>query len=484
MLQKIKKIKLDNTIASLSILVIMLLLAFALFHPARLAGFVTDIAHFPDRFEGKDWRSIFVSFGYPGVQPLTMLFNYNMWTTFHNSPIPWYVLFTSVHAINAWLLFIWLSAYLSALKSPNAYLIGLITGLLFLVNPFSAEPVVWKCTFQYLLCTTFFFLSLIALTKYLVAPSRKIAALITIAFFASLLSFELSLGAPVIFLFLAWYFHKNITPSKPFAKRLQGVFYFPLLAIVLYFILTLIQTGSLIPHYGAATHLQFHVMDIIGNYFNYLAKYALDSRLWSPQFRADLRQWTQNHNIGLLALFFGIGLYLFCILLFKRISQNLLLSMLFLACFIAALIPVINLYFYDIGYIENDRYGYLACAFMYTIPAIWLSKIKGPFLGAAVILLLGFQAYFLLKMNFIWGQSAKVYNNLLDTYSWQDKPDVYVLALADNYEGALLFRDMRGEVAFSDPYTLISGHTIKGKIHDITQFNMNTATDGVTAKWK
>src|SRR5699024_11046403 len=139
MLKKLKQIKLPLLAQDILFLIVLLVVAYAIFYPARKAGFVTDFAQFPFRFAGKDWTGIFSSFGFPGVQPLTMAVNYYLHSHFGINYLPWYLVFTTMHALNAWLVFIWLKSFLKSIKLDASYNVGIIAAVLFLLNPFSAE---------------------------------------------------------------------------------------------------------------------------------------------------------------------------------------------------------------------------------------------------------------------------------------------------------------------------------------------------------
>ena len=102
--------------------------------------------------------------------------------------------------------------------------------------------------------------------------------------------------------------------------------------------------------------------------------------------------------------------------------------------------PVLNLYFYSLQHIENDRYGYLASLFglmlltffLFQLPKFLRYILLTTYLTAAIFLLI--------QTNQIWKESTEVFYSLLADYRWQDAENVVILNVPDNYQGAYLFR--------------------------------------------
>ena len=447
------------------------------YFPTWNAGFVTDFTGLLNRFEGRTASGILDCFGFPALQQVLNTILYSWHSLFGISPLPWYLLQSSLHALNAWLLLQLGKALSVHLQLSNARLIGWMAALLFLVSPYASEPVTWRVAQNFLLST-----AIILGTSRLTIKWSAFAQLshwvwIQILFVLGLFTFELVLIVPFVSSLLLF-----VLPGGTWAKwrRLS----LPQFAGVAgYFLLNRAILGSWVGHYGAEVHLKFDLQGMLGNALRYALKHLLFVRDWPHHlkqglFEGLLNPWIAYGLTGTLIIGLIAGLAVK-----NRLKARFVLIMFALLSFGLALAPILNLYFNYTLHLENDRYGYLASAFLMLGLAAALSALpkwgRLPFL----ITYLGISSYFLWQHNQYWWKSTQVYHQMLNTFEAYEAPEVYLLNLPDNFQGAPMFRDYSGEdLAFRDALKYIKRKPYQGKIFEVAQYNMTRLTDGATAK--
>ena len=146
---------------------VFLFLTLFLYLPTIQAGFVTDVTSGIERIQGQPFSNIIYSFGFPALNQLSVLGFYLLYTIFGLNGLPWYLIFCSLHAFNAFLSYIIFSRLFQQYKIKRAASISLIGALLFLLSPYQTEVLVWRACLNYLLVTAFILLSLFSLIRYL-----------------------------------------------------------------------------------------------------------------------------------------------------------------------------------------------------------------------------------------------------------------------------------------------------------------------------
>ncbi len=126
--------------------------------------------------------SVLTSFGWPAQQQVSLFLFYLMYHLFHLNGIYWYLVFTSMHALNAWLLFVLFQKIFLRFQIQGAVLTSLVGALLFFLCPYQAEVVVWKVCFQYLLTGTLM-LSILLLTISYIEYGRPLHLSLIVLFF-------------------------------------------------------------------------------------------------------------------------------------------------------------------------------------------------------------------------------------------------------------------------------------------------------------
>ncbi|MCB9300681.1 MAG: hypothetical protein H6566_08545 [Lewinellaceae bacterium] len=447
------------------------------------AGFVTDFTGLLWRLEGSDALGILDSFGFPALQPVLNAFLFIFYKTFGLNPLPWHLVFTSLHALNGFLAYRFGAALLETYSARAPRLIAFLGALFFLLSPYQSEVVTWRVCFNFLL-SSFLVLSVLWQALAWAKQGRRRQLWAAHSLFAlALFTFELALAVPLACLALLLLFPPTQRSSGGLARQLQWLSIPQFSMLIAYFVLNRLILGAWVGHYGPAVHLKFRLGEILANYYRFGFKFLAFNRYWPHPWKEGLSGWLQEPALLYpLALFTVLGL-LFALARFSRWRGEGKASLLFLLLFIFALAPAINLYFNYLLYIENDRYGYLASAFFFLGLSSLLSLLPRWLYLSLSIGFIILSTLFLWRTNQYWKQSTALYYRLMDSFDWYDAPAVYLLNLPDNYQGAVLFRDFSGQgEAFRDALKYIKGKPYEGAIYEVAQYNLATPTDGVSVR--
>ena len=446
-----------------------------LYYPTWEAGFVTDVTGMIERLEGYGPAGLLNCFGFPGLQHILFAFQYLFYQLFDINPLAWYLIFTSFHILNAYLCFLLSLKIFNLLEIKQAKSIALIGTFFFLLSPYQSEVLVWKVCFNYLIATALSLGSMLAILQWLQTGNKSSFWLSHICFVIGLFTFELCLILPLLIL--------TIYYLLPLRRNDFWKVYLPQFSLLgLYFLINKWVLGVWIGHYGAATHLRFSVTDIMSNFFSYTAKLLGFVRYYRHRHKQPIFEWLQKDNAVYLL---SVILILFAIVsLWKYARKPGKWKAIFMLGLLygIALAPVINLFFYYVLHIENDRYSYLPAVFFFPALALLFSHLPRWFFWSISIGYLMVSIYFLRLTNEFWHESAKIYNALIDSYDEYDAPAVFLLNLPENYNGAPMFGDFSDQnLAFQHTLIYLRRKPYEGSMYDVSQYNMTRPTGGATA---
>lgn len=445
-------------------------LALVVYWPTRHAGFVMDWLGWQYAYDREGWAGVPNSFGYPGLHPVLHLGNYTLYWLFGaNSPV-WYGVFAGLHGLNASLL-ARLAQRLPLQQPPTQQqLVGVATGLLFLLSPYAAEVVVWRVCLHYLLALLFALMALHRTLDYLAVPAQKTLWHIQLLVLLGLFTFEWSLVVPVLLLVFVfvWHLAQKTRPPLPLLGRLFA----PQVGWwALYFLLNKIKIGDWVGHYGAATHLNIQPQAMMANMLRYVVKQFAFVRNWEhnakmPVFEGLAEGWPFWLGTGVVLL--GTAAWL---LFFRRSNARLQWAGAAFAWFFVALLPVSNLYFYALQNSENDRYGYFANGFGWLGLTLLLSFLPKIWNRVLAVALLAVSSLLLFEINRYWETSEKIYESLVNDFRWYDHDEVIILASPDNYHGVFMCRIIGQDNGFSEALELRRKQPYSGKMWEVAQFN-------------
>jgi len=445
------------------------------------AGFVTDVTSGIEKIQGQPFWRIIHSFGFPALNQLSILGFYLMYQVFGTNGLPWYLLFCGLHALNAFLGYRFFRLLFTAFKIKNGPSIAFLGVLCFLVNPYQTEVLVWRACLNYLLITTFSLLYLTHFWHYL-QTKKKVQLFYLYGFFiAALFTFELALVLPFLTIayFSLWFWYQeNLPQIRPHFLKIS----IPQFVLTLaYFLLNKLVVGTWVGHYGAATHLKVSLTEMGGTLLQYIVKYCFLVRSYPHAYKETIFGFCGQYGLFILGLF----LIRLLVYLYRKIGNSrnkIAVGGILGLGFLFALLPVLNLFFYWLLFVENDRYGYLASLFGLVFLGFLVFKLPEIIRTFLIIIYLGVSVFLTIQTNQSWKMSTDVFYSLLENYRWQDVDNVVILNVPDNYNGAYLFRIIGKKSGFKDALTTIHNQPIKGKIWEVAQYNMTLPTDGVSVQ--
>ena len=329
-------------------------------------------------------------------------------------------------------------------------------GILFLLLPSHAEPVVWISARADLLATCFAVFATIHFLRMLESGSRLRGAFSVLLLALGLAAKESVVMLPLIWLILAVVYKK--TKEKRFSKQEAIVISSGIAVLTVYFIIRKILLGNFIGGLGSDTHTDILNPVILVN----LARYCF--RVFIPPLNEI---WIASITFSLLAV---LGVIVFCKKLYtKFISGKLRLSLVSLFCFLVALLPVLSL---KIGVFDtqSERYLYLpgvfACIALASLvrEAIvdkWLRKLF-------MVLLLTVSALGLYTVSRRWGVAGEISQRISEQVSQFDPVSSVIVNLPDHYRGAYVLRNgidmastvFQGSIRTEDSWTVLHYHGI------------------------
>lgn len=454
------------------VLLIFEVVMLVLYAPTLGAGFVTDFIGWQMRYEGGDFADILNCFGYPGLHQLLHLFFFSFYKIFDTQGLPWYLLFCSLHAVNAFALYQLFKKVFHRFSLPAPGEVSLSGALIFLVLPYQSEPVVWMVCLHYLMTALLMMGSLWFALNYLESHRSKFIWLAHLCFVAALFMLEIAFVMPLLMVVWVWIVSSGIEQS-PGRRPLFFRLIFPQFALLtVYLVLNKLVLGQWVGHYGEQAHLNFPVLQMIGTTFKYLIKYTFFVRYFDHTTKEALFGiFDQAWLVMALAIAGLISLGL-AIVYFKKLSTSLKIAGMLLLLFFLSVAPVSNMYFYTLLYIENDRYGYHGSLFLSMLVALSFFTLPKFMRYPLLIGYIGISVFLTQKTNRWWSESREVYYGLLHDFRWYDRDEVIILNIPDSYQGAYSFRIIDQDSGLADYLRYSIGKEYKGRAIDVLQYNM------------
>ncbi len=454
-------------------------LSLVLYWPTAGAGFVTDTLGWFQTYKATGFTGVFNAFGDHSLHYIYHLVFFLLFKLFGFHGKGWMLMFTALHALVAALSLAFFRNLFSRLGIRQGKWIAWAGSLLFLVSPYQTETLVWYACVHYLLCSVFVLLALRAFTNYLERDDRKEIVAFYALFGLSVFTLEIGFGLPLLVAAFALLFPLDNYKVKQRGKLLL-LFTLPSVALVVaYFLLVKLSRGSMAGHYGAATHFNLDPHLLLGNFSKYCAKLFTLSTFFSYEKRMALYAvfekpyWAWLLIIAALAIAAGLIYYR------NRLRTSTRLLMALILAFGFALAPAINLYFNALTLIEGDRFSYLAAVFGYMFLVLGIMTLAGRAGSLLVVVALVFNLHFFRVNVESWKHNKDVSENLLRSFSWSNAPQIYLLALPDNFAGSYMFRSFPTDDYFSRRLDLQYNLQVECKTIHVLQYNMQQVQDGV-----
>jgi len=462
---------------------VFLLITLVAFYPTIGAGFVFDFLGWQRVYDLGSFMDFTHSFGYKGNHQSLHFFFYSFYSLFHIKGLPWYILFCSLHAFNAWLLYTWLKDIHDHWNVKTSGLLLTMICILFLVHPYNVEPVVWKVCIHYLLSLSAVLTVLILIPKYIHGGQQKYLWLSLSVYAVSVFLLELSYATPIVISLFLWidaYAFRQSEYSKHKALILGSSLW---AILVMGLLLNKWILGSWVGHYGAATHLNLDILGMLSTEAKYLVKHLVDARYMPYKIKVFL--FDQLLVVPEL-IFFLLMLCIGCILLYaikiRKISGQIHLGFFGIAASMLYVLPVSNLFFYHLHVGSNDRFSYLPLTFLLVALAGIFSKLPKWLWVTLMSIFILIQVYLQEKTITYWKESTAVLHHLRDSFRWHDRSHVFILNSPDNLNGIVMASIIEAPSGIDELIDFQTPTAYDGIMYDVFQYNMTTPTDGVTVE--
>ena len=459
---------------------VLLAVSLLSFIPSIGSGFVYDFLGWQKEYAQGSFKDIINCFGYNGNHQFLHLVFYSFYQIFNIQGFPWYLLFCTLHAVNAFLLYKFILDFNQHWKTSIPEVLAVIGAMMFIIHPYNVEAVVWKVCVHYLLSMMAVLLVCISFIRYMYGGEKKNLLTGIIVYAVSLFTLEISFIMPLVISFagvLIWALRddKRIMVNRgiKFAGSLWAL-------LGSYLVLNKFTLGAVVGHYGGNVHFQFDLLGIVSTEAKYLVKHFLFARFYSFKTKALL--FDQILSLPEIAFFFMTLVISVTLVYFIRIRKWKPNVHVMFFGFITALLfilPVANIYFYHLHIGMNDRYSYFPMAFLILALVAVFSKapkwMSYGFFGIMIIISLVLQQ----KTLKYWGQSTDVLQALKREFRWHDAPYVFILNSPDNLKGIVMASIINEPSGMDEIFDYQTPRSYDGQMYDIFQYNMTSPNDGV-----
>ena len=410
---------------------------------------------------------------------VTQVLLYSLISLFGHYPIPWLLLFTFLHALNAWMIGKLMTRILNVFAVSLAEHISLLAAFLFLINPVQTDTLIWKAALHYLIGLLMMLQIFSWTISFLQTSERKFVLYILLLYFISTFTLEIFYLTPAfVFCFGLFFFISKKIEVSLFKKFIRNIFLPMVLIWFTHLLLYHWVYGKWISHYAVNISDSFSIQNIVSR----LAKYSIHilgmEYFWSNDWRNKFYHFTEKNSFTTLAST-AIGL-LFNIVFarWNKWKHSLRLFTFFAISFMLSCTLIIPLWFNDFQLMRNDRYYYLPSVFLllllgtvfYSIPQV---KVR----NTLIMLYVALCVWGTEKIVWMTKDATSIFYNLINTYRWQDKPLVLLLNLPNNLEGINMI-PARGEY-FKEHLKVLGNGTPTSNIIDVTSYNRVSLYDGV-----
>ena len=448
-----------------------------LYLPAYQGGFYEDILGiFHNQQHLSFWECLTkkTSGLYYGI----FFFLYCCIALFGTHPVPWFLLFTGMHALTAVSIVRCCKGLFRLWQAPYPKM-AVLTGVLFwLLSPLAVETVNWKACSHYMISMILLFSILKWVTDYFVQPRTAVLIKVLLAYILSLFFLELFYLTP-LFIALLLAALAYCRKPLPIAKGKAAVRFLLPLALLwgLYYLSLQAATGRSLARVNSVSELldPFFLFAKLSKYMIhiYFMEYFLPA-----QSRGIIYRFLEQHPV---AISFGVllaAVVLFRLIRLRKTTPTGQIGTVLFLMFLASLVFILPMWFFELFPYQGSRYFYLPGVFGYLLLSLLIFRITKPAIRYAIVvfyLCCSVAGTFILVKNA--RDAAQTANKLMDTFKWDKEGDVLLLNLPTLYQGVgIIGADAPSNFAYH--LEVLKGRTVSSHIYDVSSFNMDGRWDG------
>ncbi len=456
------------------------LLTSLLYLPAWKAGFVTDAI---DRLYEARHLPFFgflssTEGSLHSVGLTTRVVTYLMYQGFGAERLPWFLLFVTMQAGVAALLFTLCFHVFGATGIKRRRAVALWAGIAFCASPYLPEVLVWKACYHYLEALLLMFGVLVCVERFIYTRNPKFSWLAAGLFLLSAFSLELFLLTPLLTASLL-FFYKRLGWELAARPKTWRIFLLPQAWMIgLHFLITRLWTGTWL-EVGFATDGSFQaIADYLGKLAISCFHLLLFGRYWPDNIRQVVYHWCMQPIVGYLIFLALVALLVHLVRRaaggFAREQTGLLL----LFWTVLSALPLLLLPLESKMSLLGSRYLYLPVAFLAvllavavnTIPRVWLRATIGACWMSACVLLT-------FQETKRWRVSEQINEDLLSQYISDNQFATILLSAPCCYQGIPMIQ--ASEIGnFERAHQVLQAKAGRNRIYDAMAFSMNQAGDG------
>ncbi len=458
------------------------LISLAFYFKTAGAGLVSDSIWWIQLYKLNGLDGILYAFGDKSLHYVYQAIFFLLWKLFGLNGYAWMFLFVTLHACIAALAYNIFSILFSQEEIKSGSSIAFAGSLLFVVSPYLTETLVWYACIHYLVTVLLLLSSFRLVLAYLKHKQVKYIMAFYCCYVVALFALELSFVLPILlFVFFLFWPPKILYGTDK--TVLLKTFVLPTFCLVLlYFLLSKIFRGSVVGHYGAQAHLNFHVPLLTGNLAKYLLKIFAFIQFAPYKYATLCYTFVEHEKNGWIFAVLLIAGVLGFLLLHQKLSAKYRISLLLFAFFVIALLPVLNLFVTTIVNIEGDRFIYFASVFIYPFLALLCVSLFRKFGWVVLGVFLSLQVNFLLYNTQSWANCGTINSSLTTNFKWSTARQIYLLNMPDNFRGAYLYRGFPPENSFALTMWIKENGSFAPQVKEILLYNMNNLNDGANVE--
>lgn len=410
-----------------------------------------------------------------------MCWKYVLITLFGTSPMPWFLVFTFIHAINGLLAFRFFKRLLSMLGwLEQSITVPLFLGIcIWIWGPLVTEAVIWKGCSHYLITVAMMLYMLNCFLKYVENGNNRELWKMFIAYYLSTFFIEYFYLIPIYIITITLFLF--ITKLISLRKLKDTIFraFLPIVLIFCVYYITLYFYTSMLVARIESNNINLNFLSIGEKLNKYIIQIYLIGNLLPNKLRILLYDAAGTpFAIMLLAVICCIvGGLIFVPKISKSVSSRILILLFLLSC--CSCLAILPMWFFELFPYEGSRYFYLPSLFFYILLTciIFSSKkiVKIRLYAITLYLCICLGATFYLVINV--RNATIIFYKIATNFKWQKSEKVLLLNLPMYYKGVfILSAEKRSN--FATHYSIFGHKKFDGKFYDVLAYNMTGRYDG------